>query len=786
MERNSVKLFNITTIILVVLTALVTLFIIVTQAFLPREMTYDTYQVKPFNNDWYATLPTGVRKATEVPCALDVPRGEVLTMEKYLPSTIKPYYFLCFKSQHEDFTFYVDGKQVYHYSTLDNPHFGTSSPSSYVFLEIMPHYIGKTLKVEVTSSTRYSGIFTEVYYGQKGDFWLAEIHEHWLEIITFSTLLVCGLLCLFYAIFSFFFRHSLHAIGLLGILQLIIGTWIFTNLNLRQLAFPNMSMASDIPFLMIMLVPAAGSLFICTIQKNRYIRYHLAIATLSLVNFGVCALLRMTSILPYEDSIFSTAVFIVLFMLTSIISMFVDFLKGWIKDYKITAIGFIIGLVCGLAQLYTYLSKAVNFSGVLLCIGVMSLVFTSILNAILDYKHKIAERDLALESSHAKAQFLANMSHEIRTPINAVLGMNEMILRESQDTNILEYATDIEHAGQSLLALINDILDYSKIESNKLDIIPIEYQPASLLNDTYNLLIERARKKDIDLKIQADPSIPSTLKGDEVRIRQILMNLLTNGIKYTDRGSVTLKVTGGKTPDHQIMLTFTVIDTGIGIKDSDKEALFSSFQRLDQVKNRNVEGTGLGLAITHNLVELMNGSISFTSTYGEGSTFTCTIPQDIVNDEPMGNIMSGLSTVDLKTRPKNSLRAPSASVLVVDDVEMNLKVFKALLKDTNISIDTAISGEECLSLITQFKYDMIFLDHMMPEMDGVETYRKMKANDSSLNKNTPVIMLTANAISGAKEEYLKEGFTDYLSKPIKMSALEAQLYQYLPNDLIEQ
>ena len=263
------------------------------------------------------------------------------------------------------------------------------------------------------------------------------------------------------------------------------------------------------------------------------------------------------------------------------------------------------------------------------------------------------------------------------------------------------------------------------------------------------------------------------------------MNLLTNGIKYTDRGGVTLKVSGGKTPDGLFLLTFSVIDTGIGIKDSDKEALFSSFQRLDQVKNRNVEGTGLGLAITHNLVELMNGTITFESTYGVGSTFSCTIPQEIVNETPMGNLSLGVTAVDI-TRPKNSLRAPSASILVVDDVEMNLKVFKSLLKDTNISIDTAVSGEECLNLITQFKYDMIFLDHMMPEMDGIETYRKMKVNEASLNKTTPVIMLTANAISGAKEEYLKEGFTDYLSKPIKMSALEEQLYQYLPNDLIEQ
>ena len=785
MDKNLSKLFNICIAILISLACSIALFVAITQALLPHEMTYDEYSVRTFDNDWYATLPNGKRQEAKVPCSFDVPRGEALVMEKYLPSTIKPYYFLCFKSQHEDLTFYIDGKQVYRYSTLDNPHFGTSSPSAYVFLEILPHYIGKTLRVELTSDTRYSGIFTSVSYGQKGDFWLAEINEHWFEIISFSALLVCGILCLLYSVFSFFFRHRLHAIGLLGILQIITATWILTNLNLRQLIFPNMSMASDIPFLMIMLFPSAGSLFVCAIQKNRYIKCHVAVALLSLINFTVCTLLRLTSIVPYEESIFSTAVFIVLFMLAAIITMIIDITNGNIRTYKITAIGFLSALICGLAQLYIYLSRALNFSGILLCVGLMSLVFASILDAILDYRHKIAERDLALESSHAKAQFLANMSHEIRTPINAVLGMNEMILRESTDTNILEYATDIEHAGQSLLALINDILDYSKIESNKLDIIPIEYHPASLLNDAYNLVIERARKKDLDFKIQADPSIPSTLKGDEVRIRQILMNLLTNGIKYTDRGGVTLKVSGGKTPDGQFLLTFSVIDTGIGIKDSDKENLFSSFQRLDQVKNRNVEGTGLGLAITHNLVELMNGTITFESTYGVGSTFSCTIPQEIVSETPMGSLSLGVTSVDI-TRPKNSLRAPSASILVVDDVEMNLKVFKSLLKDTNISIDTAVSGEECLNLITQFKYDMIFLDHMMPEMDGIETYRKMKVNEASLNKTTPVIMLTANAISGAKEEYLKEGFTDYLSKPIKMSALEEQLYQYLPNDLIEQ
>ena len=786
MDKNSNKAFNVSLIILIALTLMITFFIIVTQAFLPREMTYDEFSVKTFDNDWYVTLPNGTRMATEIPCAYDVPRGEVFVLEKYLPSTLKPYYFLCFKSQHEDFTFYVDGKKVYQYSMLNNPHFGTSSPSAFVFLEIMPHYIGKTLKIEVTSSTRYSGTFSSIYYAQKGDFWLSEVNNHRFEIISFSAMLVCGFLCVLYAIFSFFFRHRLHTIGLLGLLQMIAGTWIFTNLHLRQLVFPNMSMASDIPFLMIMLLPITGSLFIYTIQKCRYPKCHVTIAILSTINLVVCALLRLTSVLPYEDTIFSTAVFILLFMLSAVITMIMDVYNGGIKDYKITAVGFLIALICGLAQLYIYLSKALDISGIFLCVGLMALVFASILDAILDYRHKITERDLALESSHAKAQFLANMSHEIRTPINAVLGMNEMILRESQDNNILEYATDIEHAGQSLLALINDILDYSKIESNKLDIVPVEYYPASLLNDAYNLVIERARKKDLDLRVQADPEIPATLRGDEVRLRQILTNLLTNAIKYTDRGNVTLKAFSEKAPDGKTMLTLSVIDTGIGIKDEDKDVLFSSFQRLDQIKNRNVEGTGLGLAITHNLVELMGGTISVESTYGVGSTFTCTIPQEIINESPMGTLSIGLSAVDIKNRPKNTLRAPSANILVVDDVEMNLKVFKSLLKDTNISIDTATSGIECLNLTRQFKYNIIFLDHMMPEMDGVETYNRLKADESSLNKTTPVIMLTANALSGAKEEYLMDGFTDYLSKPIKMSSLEELLYKYLPNDLIEQ
>lgn len=390
-----------------------------------------------------------------------------------------------------------------------------------------------------------------------------------------------------------------------------------------------------------------------------------------------------------------------------------------------------------------------------------------------------------VRANEAKSQFLANMSHEIRTPINGILGMDSVLLKECHDENLREYAKNIQSAGQSLLSIINDILDISKIESGKMEILTIRYQLFSVLNDCYNLTKIKLQNKPVSFIMQINEKLPSWLYGDEVRIRQIINNFLSNAVKYTKEGNITFELDFEEKTDEQILLVITVRDTGIGIKEEDLGKLFESFTRIEEKRNRNIEGTGLGLNLTKNLVNLMGGEVFAESTYGKGSCFTAKIPQKIADAKPMGDFgkryQQYLSTSD---DDKLSFLAPDAKILVVDDVTMNLKVVEGLLKATKIQIDTAVSGSECLECVKTTPYQMIFLDHMMPEMDGLETLEHMKNLADNPNAQTPVIMLTANAIVGAKEEYMEAGFTDYLTKPIRETELLEMILKYLPEELV--
>lgn len=386
-------------------------------------------------------------------------------------------------------------------------------------------------------------------------------------------------------------------------------------------------------------------------------------------------------------------------------------------------------------------------------------------------------------ANESKSAFLASMSHEIRTPINAVLGMDEMILRESESPMIRSYAEGIMSSGNNLLYLINDILDISKIESGKFEIVDSAYDVSSMIHDCHSMVAERMKKKNLEFILQCDETMPRRLKGDEYRVRQVVTNILTNAAKYTEQGSVTLSI-GGKKVKNLYVLTIAVKDTGIGIKEEDLDRLFGQFTRFDTERNRNVEGSGLGLSITKQLTKLMGGDITVESVYGKGSTFTIEIPQTVIDDSPLGTIRLGYqeSATSSTYRYAKTFEAPEAKILVVDDVTINLRVFAGLLKETHMQVETADSGARALEMIGQKAYDIIFLDHMMPGMDGIEVFKKMKEDHSHPNQTTPVIMLTANAVSGAMDEYIKAGFTHYLSKPVKSDHLESVIRRYLPAD----
>ncbi|MCH5250345.1 MAG: response regulator [Lachnospiraceae bacterium] len=394
--------------------------------------------------------------------------------------------------------------------------------------------------------------------------------------------------------------------------------------------------------------------------------------------------------------------------------------------------------------------------------------------------------DEAQLATKSKSIFLSYISHEIRTPINAVLGMNEMILRECEDEQILSYAANIKSSGKTLLFLINDLLDMTKIESGKMDIVPTEYDIADIMIDLWNIIYLRAQDKGLTVDFVLDKTMPRKLFGDDVRIKQIVTNLLTNAVKYTHQGGVALRATYKKTGDDRMDLIISVKDTGMGIKQEDMGRLFEDFQRLDEKRNRNIEGTGLGMNITRSLLDLMKGDIEVESEYQKGSTFTVTIPQKIISSEATGDFEQVLDRHRSGVaKRQEGFEAPEAKVLVVDDNNVNLSIFESLLKRTKMNIVKANSGKNCLELVKRHPFHLIFIDHLMPEMDGIETLHEIRKLTDSPNEKTPVIALTANAVSGAKESYLKEGFADFLTKPIDADTLEKLVVSYLPKELVQ-
>ncbi|MBR1440914.1 MAG: response regulator, partial [Lachnospiraceae bacterium] len=408
-----------------------------------------------------------------------------------------------------------------------------------------------------------------------------------------------------------------------------------------------------------------------------------------------------------------------------------------------------------------------------------------VVNQLEREKTEALERALHMEedANRMKSEFLANMSHEIRTPINAIIGMDTMIMRESGEANIRNYARDIHTAGKTLLSLINDILDFSKIESGKLELVLGEYDLSTLVGGIVNMITPKARSKKLELEVNVNPEIPSGLYGDAVRIEQIIINILNNAVKYTEKGKVTLNVDYENVESGTILLKVSVSDTGIGIKAEDIEKLFTPYARIDEQKNKKIEGTGLGMSITKDLLDKMGSKLEVASVYGEGSTFSFEILQPVIHAEKIGDFRERTEEKESVQTEFERFHAPEAKLLVVDDVEMNLIVARNLLKRIKVQVDTVQSGAEAVDLAKETEYDIILLDSMMPGMSGEETMQALK-RECPLNAGKPMIVLTAHAVKGAREEYLNLGYTNYLSKPLDGAKLEAMIQSYLPDEKI--
>ncbi len=420
-------------------------------------------------------------------------------------------------------------------------------------------------------------------------------------------------------------------------------------------------------------------------------------------------------------------------------------------------------------------------------VGLLTCVLLMFLNRMYEEENAITQKQKKEieELNRAENHFFSSMSHEIRTPINTIIGLNEIILRENTSDEVTENARNIQGASKLLLSLINDILDISKIKSGKMEIVNVSYETGALFSEIVNMIWIKAKEKGLEFKLQVDSSIPSMLCGDEVRIKQILINLLSNAVKYTSEGTVTLSIRCERQAINRVRIWYSVEDTGQGVKKESIPYIFNAFRRVDEEQNRYIEGTGLGLSIVHNLVELMGGEISVNSIYTKGSKFVVMLDQDIVDDRDLGAFtLASRTKVHESETYHQSFEAPDAHILVVDDNDMNLLVVKKLLAETKIQIDTASGGAECLRLTQNYHYDCILMDHMMPEMDGIECLHRLRVQPTGLCQDVPVVALTANAGSDNQLPYRKEGFSGYLAKPVSGALLEAAVLSILPKELV--
>lgn len=762
----------------------VLLFFFVGELVMPMEDPTERGECALYDGDWEHVLPDGTRESVNVPGQCKAERNEVVRLETTLNQELNDTWF-CMRASQQDMYVYVDDVLIKEYSTVDSRLFGKKSASAFVFFKVSNEDAGKTLAIELISdSAEYSGFINKVYVGEKSDI-VKELVRQCFVVISISLymLILSSMIVAVGCVLRLVYKRSVDIIYL-GLGTMLLGMSMTVESNIRQFFLPNSSIAAHVGFLLTILIPYPFMVYVSRLQNRRYEKCYKILAVGVLFNFIASVILQVTGTVDLVDSTAISYAIIILMVSIFAVTILVDIKKKRIAEYGEVIIGIIVMIIISIWETCIMFIPSMPYQGgVALGIGLIVLLFSAACKAAREMVTIEKEKQMAIASSQAKAQFLANMSHEIRTPINTIIGMNEMILRENQDESVQEYANNVNSASKMLLGLINDVLDFSKIESGKMDIVNEEYYLSKMLTDVINGVRIRAESKNLNFITDVDETLPSVLKGDEIRIRQILNNLLSNAVKYTKHGSITLSVRGIREKD-TIILNMAVEDTGMGIQPQDMKKMFESFQRLEESRNRYIEGTGLGLNITKQLAELMGGDIYVTSEYEKGSCFIVNIPQQIVDTTPLGKLEEAYRrVVTEKKDSKQNLYAPNAKILVVDDNRMNLAVVSALLKRTGIKVVLAHGGQECLELCKKIKFDLIFMDHMMPDPDGIETFHLLRNGSHNLNKNTTVIVLTANAVSGMAQMYLKEGFADYLTKPVVADELEKMITKYLPKEL---
>ena len=685
----------------------------------------------------------------------------------------------------------LDDQVIYQYGVENQRLFG-KSPGNRVNLVDLPEQIEEGyLRIELMSSyENAAATLGKVTVSPRDIAILQLIESNLVKLLSCFIMLIGAVVFLLLGIVCMRTGQKTYGVFWLAALGVDTGLFYLIKTETLSIFYGEKAIYSMGQYLFVMLVPLFLILHMQYNMDKKRPRLFGLLFAVTTINVFAQIFLQATNIFDLVDMVKCTEILFDMIIFISILLYVREavvcrkrtnwFIAGL---YTVLLIGELVGLCMPTAVQFT---DNKDYSQYAMTIFLFILVIIHTFQITRDYKRE-AEKSakLALAASEAKGKFLANMSHEIRTPINAVLGMDEMILRESREAKVREYAMDIFTAGQALLCIINDILDISKIESGKMEIIPANYDVSSMIHDLSNMADLRAKKKKLQFHVEVDRTIPCTLFGDDVRIRQVLTNILTNAVKYTSEGDIWFRISKRKEANGKIVLHYEVEDTGVGIKEEDLPKLYVEFERIEEEKNRHIEGTGLGMSITLQLLQMMNSQLVVESVYGKGSKFSFDLEQDIIEDKPIGDFEKNIQRLAADFTYTAGFTAPDAEVLVVDDNVINRKVFQSLLQQTRVKITEAESGAACIELTKQKLFDIIFLDHMMPEMDGIETLVRIKEDPENLCRNIPVIALTANVISGAKEKYMEAGFDGYLAKPIVSAKLEKMLMDFLPGELLK-
>lgn len=749
------------------------------------KFVFDDESVEEWNDDWEINYDGTIEENVVLPVTVPVKQGNAVILRKNLPDRIKKNNCIMIIGKRQDIDVSVGGIQRASFSNADNRPFGKTSPSGIVLVPLYNTDSQSDVVIRVTSDSVYSGEIGNVYIGNEKSllFKLLKNNIVWifLDIIVFIIGVVCAVSYLTYG-YSFKISKAMLYLAEFAIFSAI---WGFTQSGLRQVFITDLTMFEAIGYCCYMLIPLYVLLYVNWVMEKKYEPITVSCMVVVMLNFVVENIIQAVFKVAFFDMRFFSQITYMLTIVVLLILCVFEIRREFGAMAKSLLIG-MTGLLFGVSHSVTVLNmgaKGFQFglqnrytSGAFIFL-VAGFVYTEMCVRKEQNLRKDAE-----SANLAKSLFLATMSHEIKTPINAILGMNEIIQRDSKEDEVLECAAKIDEAGKSLLSLVNDVLDFSKIESGKMDIICVDYQLKSMLSDLISMVEMRIKDKQIKLVLDVDETIPAEYNGDVIRIKQVVTNLLTNAIKYTESGTITFSVKNKGIQDGEIDLYFSVKDTGVGIKEEDVSRFMDSFVRLDQVKNSNIEGTGLGLTITTQLLNLMGSKLEVDSVYGEGSDFYFTLKQKIVDTTPMGALKEKKERRAKKVRI--TFTAPDARILVVDDNKVNITVACGLLKPAKMQIDACDSGQKCLELCRDNDYDLIFMDHMMPEMDGVETFKRLKADKTLKSSDTNVVVLTANTVSGASEYYKGVGFDYYLKKPINVNELNEVVQKFIPQEMI--